>query len=184
MNPACTTPSFPGWSRQLGPMKARLADTGRQLRSATLAQLEVRLGNCLPGCLLAKPTAGPNSRERVYSLPRTFWSWLWQMLNHNAPCREVVRQVQALHSLQGGPVVDEDTGGYCQARARLPLSILEKALVASAHTAARRAPALALLRVVRSRWWTVPASGWPTPPPIKGAFRNPPIKNAAAVFRF
>jgi hypothetical protein len=127
-------------------MKVRLADTRRQLRQATLAQLEVRLGNCLPGGLLAKPTAGPNSRERVYSLPRTFWGWLWQMLNHNAPCREVVRQVQALHLLQGGPVVDEDTGGYYQARLRLPQPILEKALVASAHTAARRAPALALLR--------------------------------------
>jgi hypothetical protein len=141
-----TTADFPAWSRQFGPMKARLADAGRQLRPATLAQLEVRLGNCLPGRLLAKATAGPNSRERVYSLPRIFWGWLWQMLNHNAPCREVVRQVQALSSLHGGPAVDEATGGYCQARTRLPQSILEKALQASARTAAQRAPALAGLR--------------------------------------
>jgi hypothetical protein len=140
------TADFPVWSHQLGPMKARRADAGCQLRQATLAQLEVRLGNCLPVSLLAKPTAGSNSRERVYSLPRIFWGWLWQMLNHNASCREVVRQVQALHSLHGGPAVDEDTGGYCQARTRLPQSLLETALAASAHTAAQRAPALALLR--------------------------------------
>jgi hypothetical protein len=143
---ASATADFPAWSHQLGPMKIRVADAGRRLRQATLPQLEVRLGNCLPGRLLAKPAAGPHSRERVYSLPRTFWGWLWQMLNHNAPCREVVRQVQALHSLQGGPVVNEDTGGYCQARARLPPPVLEKALAASAHTAAGRVPALSLLR--------------------------------------
>lgn len=145
MKLASATADFPAWSHRLGPMKARLADAGRQLRQATLAQLEVRFGHCLPARLLAKPAAGPHSRERVYSLPRTFWGWLWQMLNHNAPCREVVRQVQALHSLQGGPAVNEDTGGYCQARARLPRPVLEKALVASAHSAARRAPALSLL---------------------------------------
>lgn len=126
-------------------MKARLAQAARPLRQATLAQLEVRLGHCLPARLLARPAAGPHSRERVYSLPRTFWGWLWQMFNHNAPCREVVRQVQALSALQNGPAVDEDTGGYCQARARLPQPVLEKALAASAATAARRAPALSLL---------------------------------------
>ena len=144
MKPA--TAIFPAWSHHLGPMKACLATAGRPLRQATLAQLEVRLGHCLPAGLLAKPATGPHSRERVYSLPRTFWGWLWQMLNQNAPCREVVRQVQALHSLQGGPAVDEDNGGYCQARGRLPRPVLEKALAASAATAARRAPALSLLR--------------------------------------
>ena len=146
MPDSAATADFPAWSHRLGPMKVRLAAAGRSLHQATLAQLEARLGHCLPGGLLAKPGAGPHSRARIYSLPRTFWGWLWQMLNHNAPCREVVRQVQALHSLQGGPVVDEDTGGYCQARARLPQPVLEKALGASAATAVRRAPALSLLR--------------------------------------
>ena len=145
MKDSTRTSDFPAWAHRLGPMKARAAAAGLRRRQATLAQLEVGLGHCLPGRLLAKPDAGPHSRERVYSLPCTFWGWLWQMLNHNAPCREVVRQVQALRSLQGGPAVNEDTGGYCQARARLPQPVLEKALVASAHTAVRRARALALL---------------------------------------
>ena len=145
MKHAYATPDFPAWSHRLGPMKARLLATGSQLRPSTLSQLEARLGSCLPGPLLAKPAGGPHSRDRIYSLPRTFWGWLWQMLNHNASCREVVRQVQALCALQGGPAVDEDTGGYCQARARLPQPLLEKALAASARTAAQRAPALSLL---------------------------------------
>lgn len=145
MNPAVDTPDFPAWTHRLGPMKARLAAAGVRLRRATLAHLEDRLGRCLPARLLAKPAAGPHSRERIYSLPRTFWGWVWQMLNHNAPCREVVRQVQALGALQGGPAIDEDTGGYCQARSRLPQPLLEQALEASAHRAQQRAPALPLL---------------------------------------
>lgn len=103
MNHSRSTPDFPAWSHHLGPMKARFGAAGLRLRQVTLSQLETRLGRCLPGRLLAKPAAGPHSRARVYSLPRTFWGWLWQMLNHNASCREVVRQVQALCALQGGP---------------------------------------------------------------------------------
>lgn len=135
------TSDFPAWARRFAPMKARLAAAGLRLRQVTLSQIEARLKDCLPGRLLDQPAAGPHSRQRIYSLPRTFWGWLWQMLNHNAPCREVVRQVQALCALEGGPLVDERTGGYCQARAHLPQPLLERALAASAHTAARRAGA-------------------------------------------
>ena len=146
MHDYSATSDFPAWTHRLAPMKARLAHARRVCHQATLAQLEARLGHCLPSGLLTKPSAGPHSRQRIYSLSRTFWGWLWQMLNHNAPCREAVRQVQALSALQGGPAVDEATGGYCQARARLPQPVLEKALAASAATAVGRAPALPLLQ--------------------------------------
>jgi Transposase DDE domain len=146
MHHSHATPIFPAWSHRLGAMKPALAATGRNLRQLTLSQLEVRLQTCLPARLLDKPVAGPHSRERIYCLPRTFWAWLWQRLNDNASCREVVRQVQALCALQGGPAPNEKTGGYCQARAQLPVALLEKALAASADTAARRAPELSWLR--------------------------------------
>jgi Transposase DDE domain len=139
------TPVFPAWIRHLAPMKPRRTLAASPCRQATLAQLETRLAPCLPADLLDRPASGPHSRDRIYSLSRTFWSWLWQMLNHNAPCREVVRQVQALDALHGGGTADEATGAYCQARARLPRSVLETALVASAGTAGRRAPAVPLL---------------------------------------
>lgn len=144
--PLSFTPGFPAWSHHLGPMKARLADAARPLRQATLARLEGIFSNCLPADWLAKPAAGPHSRERVYGLSRTVWGWLWQMFNHNASCREVVQQIQALHQLHGGPEVNAETGAYCQARERLSAPLLEKGLAASAATAVRRAPALSLLR--------------------------------------
>jgi len=146
MSDSNPTPDFPAWSCRLGPMKRPLATAGRRLRQLTLSQLEARLHSCLPARLLAKPLAGPHSRERIYCLPRTFWAWLWQRLNDNASCREVVRQVQALCALQGGPTPDEKTGGYCQARSQMPRSLLERALSASAETALRRAPDMSLLQ--------------------------------------
>src|SRR5262245_47085790 len=142
MKPCPRTPDFPARSHRLGPMKAPLVAAAARLRQATLSQLETRLGVYLPAGLLAKPATGPHSRQRIFGLSRTFWGWLWQMLNHNAPCREVVRQVQALFALHGGPPVDEQTGGYCQARALLPRPLLARALVASAHAAQQRAPTL------------------------------------------
>ena len=44
---------------------------------------------------------GPNSRERIYTLRLTFECFLWQLLKPKTPCREVVRQVQALFQLHG-----------------------------------------------------------------------------------
>ena len=133
------TPDFPAWIRRFAPMKAPVAEAALRLRQITLDQLELRLGNCLPVDLLDTPASGTLSRQRIYWLARIFWGWIWQMLNHNAPCREVVRQVQALCALQAGPPVDERTGGFCHARAALPLPLLDKALLASARTAQRRA---------------------------------------------
>jgi hypothetical protein len=58
----------------------------------------------------------------------TFWSFLGQVLNPSASCREAVRQVLALFCLAGQDAVDEQTGGYCLARQRLPLARLQKVM--------------------------------------------------------
>ncbi len=130
------TPLFPAF-------RARLAALGRRsvptLRQATLAQLQQHLRDFLPPPLLAAEEAGPNSRERVFSLRLTFECFLWQMLQPKTSCREVVRQVQALFRLQGGGLVREGDSAYIQARQRLPRERLEKALAATAQAARRRA---------------------------------------------
>ena len=71
---------------------------------------------------------------------------LWQAFNPLASGREVVRQLQALFVLEGGPTVSEEDGAYCRAKARLPLSEFPKALAASAQAADQIAPALTLLQ--------------------------------------
>jgi hypothetical protein len=86
----------------------------------------------LPPGLLAQADEGPNSRERVYTLRRTFFGFLYQVLNPDCPCREIVRQIQALFGLHGLGPLDEGTSAYCQARKRLPLETLQRLRVAVA----------------------------------------------------
>jgi len=96
--------------------------------------------------LLRKPRAGDHSRQRVFDLTRTFWCWLWQVLQSNASCREVVRQTQALFSLRGHKPPDESTSAYCQARAKFSLTLLQKIFAATVQSAEKGAPASSLLQ--------------------------------------
>lgn len=67
-------------------------------------------------------------RDRTFTPWITFCAFLGQVLQRGSSCREAVRRVQAWHLSSGtGVAVDDATGGYCQARARLPLAILRTA---------------------------------------------------------
>ena len=129
------TPFFPAF-------RSRLAAAGRRathsLRQATLGQLQDRIRDLLPAPLLSSEEEGPNSRERDFPLRLTFECFLWQMLKPSTACREVVRHVQALRTLQGRPPISEDDSAYIQARLRLPRQRLEQALESTAQTADRR----------------------------------------------
>jgi len=116
------TPDFPPW-------RSRLAAFGRRVhrvRQQSLLHLELLFGELIPPWLLSQADEGPNSRDRVFSVRRTFWGFLYQALNPSCPCRQIVQQIQALFCLNGLGSVDEGTGGYCQARLRLPLEILQR----------------------------------------------------------
>lgn len=132
------TPCFPPW-------RAQLAALGRRslhpLRQTTLAQLGEHLAPLIPAHLLAAADEGRNSRERIYSVRRTFEAFLWQLLNPGTACREVVRQVQALCRLQGLAPPDHNTSAYVQARQRLPQERFERVLHATAQAAEQRAGA-------------------------------------------
>ena len=142
------TPFFAPWRAQLH-RRRRLQTTLARLRRCTLDQLEERLGHFFCG-LAALDHAQASPRERPYSVRRTFWCFLWQMLQVNASCREVVRQLQAMLLLEDSPGVADSTGGYCQARERLPEPLLAKALSASAQAAEQRVASGALQgRVVK-----------------------------------
>jgi hypothetical protein len=127
------TPFFPDWRRRLGPMGQRV----RQLRQQSLPHLDLLFGALWPAGLLSQSDEGPNSREHIYSVRRTFFGFLYQVLNPGCPCREVVRQIQALFALVSSRRVSEDTGAYCVARGRLPLEILARVRCAVAAQAER-----------------------------------------------
>lgn len=139
------TPFFPAWRARLSRRPAdTVAATYADLRRCTLDKLEERFRPYLGGLSRLAP-ASATARERPYSVRRTWWCFLWQMLGLNVSCQAVVRQLQAMFLLEGRPNVDEGTSAYCQARARLPVDLLVAALHASAHAAtARVAPRVAL----------------------------------------
>lgn len=140
------TQFFPAFRHLLGPRGPRRAPLVSGLRQATLSQIEARLQPALPADLLRKPAAGDHSREKIFPLVRTFWCWVWQVLQGNTSCREVVRQVQALRALLQEPEIDAGNGAYCEARRKLPQALLEKAFAASARSAERRGQARAGLQ--------------------------------------
>lgn len=135
------TPFFPSWHHRLAPMGSHLDRACRALAAATLSHLEERFGPCLPQNLFPKAPAKANSRDRIYTRPRTFWAMLWQAFNPKASGREVVRQLQALFQLQGGPIISSEDGAYCRAKGRLPQEPFGQALGATAAKADQQAPA-------------------------------------------
>lgn len=122
------TPFFPDWRHRFGPMGRRVA----HLRQQSLLHLDQLFSRFLPPALLAQADEGPNSRERIFSVRRTFFGFLYQVLNPDCPCRQIVRQIQALFTLHQDGDVDEGSSAYCQARKRLPWDILPRLRCAAA----------------------------------------------------
>ncbi len=130
-----STPFFPQFRPRLAPLRQQII---RDVRRASLPQLDQYLAGVFPPHLLSQQDDGVNSRDRVYTLWLTFQCFLWQLLTPNTSCREVVRQVQALFTLRGWGKVDENTAAYCGARQRLPVETLTAILQATAATAEQR----------------------------------------------
>lgn len=90
-----------------------------QLKDSTLSELQSIFADRLPAHLLNRQKVGIHSRDRVFSLRITFWTFLSQILSPGSSCREAVRKVQALLWIDQRRQINEDTSAYCQARERL-----------------------------------------------------------------
>lgn len=178
------TPIFPAWHSKLAPLGRRSAATARTLRHATLTQIEQSLGAALPQNLLGQNPSKDHSRERIFTLSRTVWCWIWQILQANTSCREVVRQVQSLFSIHDAGEVDEGTGAYCVARGKLALQLLKTLFhtsFKSAETVAKAFP-LSLLQGRPIR--VVDGSGTRLPDTVANRKAFPPSKSLPACTGF
>ena len=95
----------------------------------SLAQLRQLFGSYIPAALLTQDSSGPNSRKRLFSLEVVFWAFLDQVQTPMGACREAVRKVMA-HLRRKFPrsesgAMSPDTSAYCQARARIPLDVID-----------------------------------------------------------
>jgi Fe-S cluster biosynthesis and repair protein YggX len=114
--------------------------TLKPLRQATLCQIETRIKPMLPPKCLDNNPAKAHSRTRLLPLDRTFWCWLWQILQCNSACREVMKQLSMLLKLHGRSLA-ENTSAYCQSRKLIPLELLRRIYNHVAQRAWSSAPA-------------------------------------------
>jgi hypothetical protein len=125
------TPFLPALRRMVAPMGSGVRRARASAAALTLSRIEDHLGRAFDPELLQNSAAKEHSRRRLYSLACIFWSWIWQILQAGASCREAVRQRQALGVLRGRRPVSGGTAAYCRARGRLPLLWLQKMFAAS-----------------------------------------------------
>lgn len=116
------------------------------LRRQSLHQMEAVCAGWIPPAQWASPATGAHSRQRIYTYPITFLTFLAQTLTPGTSCRGAVRQVQAYYQNQPVPRhISPDDSPYCQARARLPLDRLVATRRALAQRMAQAPPAAAWL---------------------------------------
>jgi len=117
-----TSLDFPAWASHFASQLRRL----RAVTGPSLHQFEALFGSFIARYLLAQEDDGPHSRRRLWTLRRVFWTFLWQVAQAGASCREAIRQAQSLSQLQERRPPPDETSPYCQARAQLPLERLEQ----------------------------------------------------------
>jgi len=97
---------------------------------SSLSQLRKAFGSYIPQALLARTPSGDNSRRRLFSLDVAFWSFFDQVQTPNGACREAVRKVMAFtrrkFPREKGAPMSSDTSAYCQARAKIPLDVMDQ----------------------------------------------------------
>lgn len=186
-----TTHFFPQLRPVLAPMGSRSSACARALARDTLAQIEQRFAQALDPALLQKPSSGPHSRRRLFPLCRTFWSWIWQILQSNTACREVVAQLQAMLILENLPPCENGSSAYCQARSKLTLRGLLDLLASSVRSCQKSTPRSSLLQgrsIKVADGTTVRLQDTPANradfPPSSNQFANPgfPLLKVVALF--
>ena len=107
---------------------ALLALLQSNLPARSLSQFQEAFGHLIPEALLALQSSGVNSRQRIFSPLITFWAFLAQVLERGSSCRDAVLRVLAWAKFRcrDQTALSQKTGGYCQARARLEDSALER----------------------------------------------------------
>lgn len=123
-----TTPFLPAFGPLLFGRKPRaLLHELRQkaLSTNALSQLQAAFGTLISPHLLGPSPSGPGCRDRLLSLPLTFWAFLTQVLTPGGACRPIVRKLQAWWAAHDLTDISQSTSAYCQARARLPDASLE-----------------------------------------------------------
>jgi hypothetical protein len=79
------------------------------------------------------------SRRSFWTPALTLWAFLSQVLGADQSCRQAVAQVVVAFALSCEPQ-DLDTGAYCRARAKIPVTVLQRLALQVGHNLESSAP--------------------------------------------
>jgi hypothetical protein len=116
------TSDFPAWAGTFQTHLHRLRST----LGPTIHQFELLFSPWIARWRLAQQDEGEHSRDRRWNLRLVFWTFLWQVGQAGASCREAIRQAQALCLARGHRLPPDENSPYCQARGALPLERLQE----------------------------------------------------------
>src|SRR3954454_17842840 len=105
-----------------GPAHGRLRRQVDALRREFLQEGELPFADVPSSGCLAEALAEVQRpwKDRIFTPLVTLWVFLGQVLNADPSCRAAVARLIAHRAADGPPPCSSDTGGYCQARKRLP----------------------------------------------------------------
>ena len=75
-------------------------------------------------------------RDRVFSPVTTIWGFLSQVLSEDHSCRDAVSRIIAHRAASSVTMCSPNTASYCNARSRIPASVLATLATRTAVTAA------------------------------------------------
>lgn len=116
------TPDFPS-------LAGGFADQVQRLRTTVgpaLHQFEALFTAFIPSWHLAQQDEHEHSRDRCWNLRLIFWTFLWQVGQAGASCREAIRQAQSVCLASGRRMPPDETSPYCQARSAIPSDRLQQ----------------------------------------------------------
>lgn len=124
------TPMFEPMRRLMGrcgrsPRKTMEAQRSQLLRRG-FGEMTRVLSRWIDPKLMAPENEGNFSRVRCFDFATTVQGFLWQILQGQASCRQVVQQVQATRAAASAQIPDSGTAAYCQARVKLPMKRLHQ----------------------------------------------------------
>ncbi len=127
-----TTPFFDSFGPLLfgkPPVSALAQAFAKISECRSLGQLRKLFGSYIPRTLLDRRPSGANSRKRVFSLEVVFWSFLDQVCRPSGFLPGGRSQSHGLYtpkvSREKDASLSPDTSAYCQARAKIPLDVMD-----------------------------------------------------------
>lgn len=97
----------------------------QKLLNHQLCHIGKILSDYIPQSLFDRHSNTKKTRRRIFSYENTFWGLFLQTLQADSSCQAIVHQFRKVALQNHNKTISSSTSAYCQARQRLPTTLLE-----------------------------------------------------------